>query len=83
MQAKNLYRQIRDIRMCYGVATINRLLIIILYIVSFAKEPYKRDDILQRRPMISRSLLIVATPYLTFACLRVFPHMVLLREIKH
>jgi len=33
--------------------------------VSSAKEPYKRDDILQKRPMISRSLLIVATPYLT------------------
>jgi len=30
--------------------------------VSFAKEPYKRDDILQQRPMISRSLLIVAIP---------------------
>jgi len=31
--------------------------------VSFAKEPYKRDYILQKRPMILRSLLIVATPY--------------------
>jgi len=31
--------------------------------VSFAKEPYKRDDILQKRPLIFRSLLIVATPY--------------------
>ena len=30
--------------------------------VSFAKEPYKRDDILQKRPKILRSLLIVATP---------------------
>ena len=29
----------------------------------FAKEPYKRDYILQKRPMIVRSLLIVATPY--------------------
>jgi len=27
------------------------------------KEPYKRDDILQKRPIIVRSLLIVATPY--------------------
>jgi len=33
--------------------------------VSFAEEPYKRDDILQKRPIISRSLLIVATPYST------------------
>ena len=31
--------------------------------VSFAKEPYKRDDILQKRPIILRSLLIVETPY--------------------
>jgi len=31
--------------------------------VSFAKEPYERDDILQKRPVILRSLLIVATPY--------------------
>jgi len=29
--------------------------------VSFAKEPYKRDDILQKRPVILRRLLIVAT----------------------
>jgi len=31
--------------------------------VSFAKEPYKRDYILQKRPVILRSLLIVATAY--------------------
>jgi len=31
--------------------------------VSFAKEPYKRDDILQRRRVLIRSLLIIATPY--------------------
>ena len=30
---------------------------------SFAKEPYKRDYILQKRPINLRSLLIVATPY--------------------
>jgi len=30
--------------------------------VSFAKEPYKRDDILQKRPIILKSLLIVAIP---------------------
>ena len=29
--------------------------------VFFAKEPCKRDDILQRRPMILRSLVIIAT----------------------
>ena len=31
--------------------------------VSFATEPYKRDYILHKRPVILRSLLIVATPY--------------------
>ena len=31
--------------------------------VSFAKEPYKRDYILQKRPVILKSLRIVATPY--------------------
>ena len=31
--------------------------------VSFAKEPDKRDYILQKRHVILRSLLIVATPY--------------------
>jgi len=32
--------------------------------VSFAKEPYKRDDILPKRPVILRNLLIEVTPYL-------------------
>jgi len=36
--------------------------------VSFAKEPYQRNDILQKRPIILRSLLIVATPYQGSAC---------------
>jgi len=31
--------------------------------VSFAKEPHKRDDILQKRPTILSILLTVATPY--------------------
>jgi len=31
--------------------------------VSFVKETYERDDIVQKRPIILRSLLIVATPY--------------------
>ena len=31
--------------------------------VSFAKEPYKKDDILQKRPMTLSILLTVATPY--------------------
>jgi len=34
--------------------------------LSFAKEPYKRDYILQKRPIISRNLLIEATPYSSF-----------------
>ena len=36
---------------------------IICYGVSSAKEPHKRDDILQKRPIILRSLLTVATQY--------------------
>jgi len=38
--------------------------------VSFAKEPCKRDDILKRRPIILRSVLIVATTYVTGERLR-------------
>ena len=34
--------------------------------VSFAKEPYKRDDILQKSPIFLRSLLIVATAQQSF-----------------
>ena len=45
----------------YGEATISRLL---KSTGSFAKELYKRDDILQKRPIILRHLLMVATPYL-------------------
>jgi len=40
-----------------------RLVSSIIVWVSFAKEPYKRDIILQKIPIILRSLLIVATPY--------------------
>jgi hypothetical protein len=50
----------------YGLATISRLLQLQ---VSFAKEPYKRNCILQKRPIILRSLLIVATPYVCMTCL--------------
>jgi len=34
--------------------------------VSFAKEPYKRDYILQKRPIILSILLTVATPYVFY-----------------
>ena len=37
--------------------------------VSFAKAPYKRDDILQKRPVILSIVLTIATPYLLS-----FPH---------
>jgi len=47
--------------MPYGVATMSRSLKLQ---VSFVKETYKRDDILQNRPIILRSLLIEATPYI-------------------
>jgi len=42
----------------YGVATISRLLKIIGL---FCKQPYTRDYILQKRPIILRGLLIEAT----------------------
>ena len=45
----------------YGVAQISRLL---KFLCFFAKESHTRDDILQKRSIIVRSLLIVATPYL-------------------
>jgi len=42
--------------------------------VSFAKEPYKRNDILQKRPIVLRSLLIVATPSLIYIYTRTHTH---------
>jgi len=50
----------------YGVATISRLLKIIDLFRKRAqsKRPYSANDILQTRPMIFRSLLIVATTYM-------------------
>ena len=44
----------------YEVATISRLP---KNKVSFAKELYKRDYILQKRPVFVRSQLLIATPY--------------------
>jgi len=43
--------------------------------VSFAKEPYKRDYIFQKRHITLRSPLIVATPYVymyTCICLHIY-----------
>jgi len=34
--------------------------------VTFAKEPYEKDYILQKRPIVLRSLLIEGTPVLGF-----------------
>ena len=45
----------------YGVATISRLLKNDRSL--WQKKPYKRDDILQKRPMTLRSELIAATTY--------------------
>ena len=47
---------------CYHTRWL-RLVGSLKFQVFFAKEPYKRDYILQTRPIIWRSLLIVATPY--------------------
>ena len=35
---------------------------------SFSKEPYKRNTILQKRPVILRSLSFKATPYPIWGC---------------
>ena len=45
----------------YGVALVSR---IDKLQVSFAKEPYERGNILQKRPIILSILLTVATPYM-------------------
>jgi len=66
------------IESCYGVATISRLLKII---VSFAKESYKREYILQKKPIILRSLLIVATPYTYTWFIHVIPIVMLLEFV--
>ena len=54
-------------RLCYSVMsdTMGWLWLVgsIKLWVSFAKETYKRDDILQKRPIILSILLTVATPY--------------------
>ena len=58
-----VYHPYRMSQVVEGMCTIGWLRLVgasKLY-VSFAKEPYKRDDILQKRPTIIRSLLIVAT----------------------
>jgi len=51
-----------DVYMCMGWL---RLVGSLKFRSLFAKEPYKRDYILQKRPIILRSPLIVATPYAT------------------
>jgi len=53
--------------------------------VSFAKEPYKRDDILQKRPILWSSLLIVATPWdiITHKFSRMNVQMSHTRQISH
>jgi len=53
--------------------------------VSFAKQPYKKNDILQKRLIIVRSLLIVATPFMyikiylyTYAHTYIYAHILVL-----
>jgi len=62
---RTLNHRLTRLRSRYGVATISRLLKIIGLFCKRAlvKEPYKRDDNLHKRPIVSRSLLILATPY--------------------
>jgi len=45
--------------------------------VSFAKEPSKRDHILQKKPIILRSLLSIATSYSISALFNSTPYLAL------
>ena len=60
------YSETGDVQRLWHTQTMGWLRLVVGSLklqVSFAKEPYKRDYILQKRPMILRSVLIVATPY--------------------
>jgi len=66
-----------DASFMYGVATLSRIDKIVGL---FAKETYKRDDILQKRPIILSILLTVATPYsFLYSCIYaiVYPYVYL------
>jgi len=54
----------RDTAKCVGMGWL-RLAGSLKTQVFFAKEPYKRAYILQKRPIFLRSLLIITTPYAT------------------
>jgi len=49
----------------YSKSCVARLIHVWKLYDSFAQEPYKRDYIMQKRPIIWRSLQVVATPYVT------------------
>ena len=54
-------RELNDWLLGLGIAMgWLRLVGSLKFYVSFAKEPYISDDILQKRPIISRSLLLVS-----------------------
>jgi len=55
----------RSIHYCYGVATISRLP---KNIGLFCKRALYKDDIVQKRPVVLRSLLIINTPYASYQC---------------
>ena len=64
-----IYRTLKDqwVYVCVcvcvrGTDAMVRLVCSLKLQVPFAKEPYKTDYILQKRPIILRSLLIEATP---------------------
>ena len=66
---KWLVKRRHSFHLCHLVALYMgwlRLVGSLKLMVSFAKEPYKRDNCLQKRPRILRSLLLVATPYSVF-----------------
>jgi len=59
---ENVYHRRQIYFGCSGIGWLQLVGSLKLY-VSFAKEPYKRDYTLQKRPLVLRSLLIEAAPY--------------------
>ena len=51
--------------------------------VSFAKETYKRGCILKKRPIVSRSLLVEATPYMLHIIYHIYECCIFVYKKKH
>jgi len=64
LRGEHTFPNVLDFSEHYWVALMSRIVKIIgLCGKTFAKEPYKRDNILSKRPIILSILLTVATPH--------------------